>query len=396
MSVEMGDRLRKGAETSSARMRPNLTVIVAPRFLEMSPAGAAAAGLLSSAQRIPLLLTEELTPAMLPGSGVVVVQVDPTVPSSMGRIEKLRARSPDLSIVVALEKTDLRLVRTLIRGGVSDAISLPLEEDELLQAVLAAAEQSREEVGLAPLVAVVRPLGGGGATTFVTHLAAGFAEAGHSCCLVDLDVQLGRATEVLGFAPRRTVADLLDAGTAIDETLLDAVIQRHSSGLGLVAAPSDIIPIESVDRDQLLRVLDLVRSQYDFVFVDLPPSLSNWSLTLLAQSDEILLLTEQGLSSLRQAKRLLGLFRSVGIDDKAVSVVVNRAQNKLFGSINTSDVEQALGKDILGVLRPDEDTIKVAQDQGLLVHELRGKSGYARDVRALVEKVRDRIAGAQE
>ncbi len=394
MSIEMGDRLRKGAGVSSARVRGDLTLIAAPRFL-IADGSSAAASLLDGARQVPLELTDELTPAMVPARGVVVVQVDPTVPSSMSRIEKLRTRNPELSVIVALEKTDLRLVRTLIRGGVADAISLPFDEDELLQAVLASAEQVKEETRLAPLVAVVRPLGGGGATTLVTHLAASFAEAGHTSCLIDLDVQLGRATEVLGMTPRRTVADLLDAGTAIDDTLLDAVIQRHASGLALIAAPSDIIPIESVDRDQLTRVLDLVRRQHDFVFVDLPASLTNWSLSLLAQANEILLVTEQGLSSLRQSKRLLGLFRSVGIDDAAVSVVVNRAQNKLFGSINTSDVEQALGKDILGVLRPDDSNMKVAQDQGLLVHEVRGKSGYAADVRALVEKIHERAAMGQ-
>jgi pilus assembly protein CpaE len=391
MSIEMGDRLRKRAGVSSVRVRGDLTLIVAPRFMDMASSGAAA-GLFDGARKISLALTEELTSALVPASGVVVVQVDPTVPSSMARIEKLRACNPELSVIVALEKTDLRLVRTLIRGGVSDAISLPFEEDELLQAVLAAAEQVKEESRLAPLVAVVRPLGGGGATTLVTHLAASFAEAGHTSCLVDLDVQLGRATEVLGMAPRRTVADLLDAGSAIDLTLLNAVIQRHASGLSVIAAPSEIIPIESVDRDQLNRVLDLVRSQHDFVFVDLPASLTNWSLSLLANADEILLVTEQGLSSLRQAKRLLDLFRSVAIEDTSVSLVVNRAQKKLFGSINTSDVEQALGKGILGVLRPEDRDIMVAQDQGLLVQEIRGKSGYAADVRALVEKIHERTA----
>ncbi|MCZ8368374.1 MAG: AAA family ATPase [Porphyrobacter sp.] len=389
MSVEMGDRLRKKAGVSSVRVRGELTLIVAPRFMAMDQSSAVT-NLLDGARQVPLELTDELTPMMVPASGVVVVQVDPTVPSSMNRIEKLRTRNPDLSVIVALEKTDLRLVRTLIRGGVSDAISLPFDGDELLQAVLASAEQVKEETRLAPLVAVVRPLGGGGATTLVTHLAAAFAEAGHTSCLVDLDVQLGRASEVLGIASRRTIADLLDAGSAIDETLLDAVMQHHASGLGVIAAPSEIIPIEAVDRDQLNRVLELVRRQHDFVFVDLPASLTNWSLSLLANADEILLVTEQGLSSLRQSKRLLGLFRSVGIDDATVSVVVNRAQNRLFGSINTSDVEQALGKDILGVLRPDEANIKVAQDQGLLVQEVRGKSGYSADVRALVDKIRGR------
>lgn len=390
MSIDLGDQLRKGQVAASARVRRDLTVFVARELIDRSGLRVGT-GLLGDARMVPLGIADEITPAMVPNSGVVVVQVDPTVPSSMRRIETLRVANPELSIIVALEQTDLRLVRTLIRSGVSDAISLPIAEDELLQAILAVAEQAKDETRNAPLIAVVRPLGGGGATTFVTHLAAAFAEDGHNSCLIDLDLQLGRATEVLGMAPRRTVTDILDAGLAMDETLLDAVIQRHGSGLNVIAAPSEIIPIEAVSRDQVLRMLDLVRNQHDYVFVDLPASLTNWSLSLLAQADAILLLTEQGLSSLRQAKRLLGLFQSVGIDEAVVSVVVNRAHNKLFGAINTSAVEEALGKDIFGVLRPDDSNIKVAQDQGLLVHEARGKSGYAGDVRALKQKLADCI-----
>ena len=393
MSIEMDDRIRKGAGASSSCIRGDLTLFVAPNFLNLNPTSAASR-LLDGARKVPLELTDALALKLIPACGVVVVQIDPSVPSTMARIERIRAHNADLSIIVALEKTDLRLVRTLIRGGVSDAISLPFDEDELLQAVLAASENVDLNAGLAPLIAVMRPLGGGGATTLVTHLAAAFAEAGHASCLIDLDVQLGRATEVLGLAPRRTIADLLEAGPTIDATLLNAVIESHGSGLGLIAAPADIIPIESVDRDQLDRVLELVRRRHSFVFVDMPASLTNWSLSLLAQADQILLVTEQGLSSLRQAKRLLGLFRSVGIEDAAVSVVVNRAQNKLFGAINTSDVEQALGKEIFGALRPDESNLQVAQDQGLLVHEIRGKKGYAGDVRALVDTIRG-VIGAQ-
>ena len=389
----MGNELRKTAVSALSRVRPELALIVAPSFADISHF-ADASGLLNSARVIPLELTDGLPPENLPSNGVVVVQVDPTVPSSMNRIDELRARSPGLSVVVAFEQTDIRLVRTLIRGGVADAISLPLEEDELLQAVLAAAQTNDQDVRQAPVVAVIRPLGGGGATTMVTHLAASFAASGCNTCLIDLDLQLGRASEVLGLSPRRTIADLFEAGETIDEMLLEAVLQRHSSGLNVIAAPTEIFPIEAVGRDQLQRVINLVRHEHELVFIDFPASLTNWSLSLLANADEIIMLVEQGLSSLRQGKRLLDLFSAVGIESSAVSVVVNRARNKLFGSINTSDVEGALGRDILGVLRPDEGSLKVAQDQGLLVHEVRGKSGYAGDIHNLVEKIRQRLGRA--
>ena len=75
MSVEMSDRLRKMAGVSTARMRGDLTLIVAPRFMAMDRSSAASS-LLDGARQVPLELTDELTPMMVPSSGVVVVQVD--------------------------------------------------------------------------------------------------------------------------------------------------------------------------------------------------------------------------------------------------------------------------------------------------------------------------------
>ncbi len=395
MTIEMRDQLTRDVTATSRRLQKDLTVIAASRFIAPLQ-GQGAGSLLKGARLVTLEPAEELTPALLPAGGVLVVEIDPAVPSSMARVEQIRGWSPNLALVVALEATDLRLVRTLVRGGVLDVVSLPLQEDEVLQAVLSAAEIDTSEAGLAPVMAIGRPLGGGGATTLTTHLAASFADSGYACCLIDLDIQSGRATEVLGLSPRRTLTDLLDAGTAIDETLLDAVVQRHSSGLNVIAAPSEIIPIESVDLEQILRIIGLARRRFAHVFLDMPASLTNWSLSLLAAANEIILVTEQSISSLRQGRRLLNLFGSVGIEDATVSVVVNRAQNKLFGTINTSDVEQALGKPVLGVLRPDEANIKVAQDQGLLVHEVRGKSGYAADIARLADKIRARMAEGSE
>jgi pilus assembly protein CpaE len=95
------------------------------------------------------------------------------------------------------------------------------------------------------------------------------------------------------------------------------------------------------------------------------------------------MVVEQNLASLRQARRRLDLFRNVGIDSRIVSVVVNRIEKRLFGKISLSDVAHALGHDVLLGLHVDAQSIGIAQDQGLLVSEVRPKSPYAADVAKL-------------
>lgn len=352
---------------------------------------------LADAKLVPLDNDEEITEAHLIGTGILVVQIDPQVPKSMRRISRIRSLRPDLPQIVAIEKADIRLVRTLVREGVADVVSLPLDREELFQAAATVAEiQAGERAArsaLAPLVAVTRALGGSGATTLATHLAAELARRPASVCIFDLDIQFGRVAEVLGLSPRRNLTDLLDAGVRADSAFLHSVAAEHATGFSVIAAPSEILPVEAVDAEQLRRVIELARHEFDYVLLDIPSNLTNWSLSVLAEADSIILLVEQNLASLRQARRRLDLFGSVGIDSKNVSVVVNRIEKRLFGTIGMSDVERALNHEVLCGLYADRQNIGLAQDQGVLVSELRQKSQFAKDVKSLAEQLAARLAG---
>lgn len=379
------------------RLPAPLTVLAASEQLDALRA-ARGAPWIEDANLISLELHEEITDEHLFGAGILVLQVDPTVPASMARVERVRALRPTLPQIVALESADVRLVRTLLREGVADVVALPLSPEELLQAAIAVVEvraaRDGSRAGVAPLVAVCRALGGGGATTLVTHLAATLADSGAAepnVCLFDLDIQFGRVAEVLGLSPKRSLTDLLEAGARLDEAVFKSVVASHSSGVAVIAAPQDIVPLESLDTEQLRRSITLARREYDFVLADMPSNLTNWSLSMLAEADSIVMLVEQNLASLRQAKRRLDLFESVGIDSRIVSVVVNRVERRLFGTIGMADVERALARDVLCTLHVDKQNIGIAQDQGLLVKDVRSKTSYGTDVSKLADILRQRI-----
>ena len=331
----------------------------------------------------------------LNSSEIVIVQMDPSVPESMGRIGKIHALRPDMQIIVALDHADMRLVRTLVREGVSDVVSLPLQPEEILQAALAILEvRNKRSVTDGRLISVTRAIGGTGATTLVTHLARHFAQDGAgagNCCIIDLDIQFGRVAEVLGVSPKRNLGDLLEAGDRLDGAFFKSIAVESEHGVAVLAAPQEIAPLEAIDPAQLRRILDIARQEYEFVFVDLPSNLANWTLSLLAQSDLIVMLVEQSIPSLRQARRRIDLFKSVGLNTRNIEVVVNRIERRLFSTISLADVAQALGVDVTAGLALDAQNIPVAQDQGVLVDRVRSKSRYAQDVAELAQVLRDRL-----
>lgn len=373
-----------------------LTVIAAGEQIEALQK-ALGASWLGDVTLTALALDEAVTDDHLGDAEIVVLQTDPAEPASLERIHALRSRRPQVAQIVALDNADMRLVRTLVREGVADVVGLPLDPEELLQAAVAIIEvrsaKAEQLVAKAPLIAVTRALGGSGATTVLTHLAERFAIAAGSqgCCIIDLDVQFGRVAEMLGLDPRRSLADLLEAGNRLDGAFLRSVAVARDPRLSVIAAPPDIVPLEAIDAKQLLNVIHVARQEFGFVFVDMPSNLTNWALTVAARADELVFVVEQSLSSLRQARRRIDLFRNVGIDPRRIALVVNRTERRLFGTISMSDVSAALGIEAMGGLSADNQSLPDAQDQGLLVDQVRPKSAFAADVGKLADRLLARI-----
>ena len=149
-------------------------------------------------------------------------------------------------------------------------------------------------------------VGGAGATSLLTQVAVRFAEreaaAGREVCLVDLDVQFGDAAFQLGLRPKLSVADLLDAAGRLDGALARSAAVQHPSGLNVIAAPPQMLPLEALQSDQLIEIVDRCESEFGTVLLDLPANWTNWSLSLLARSDLVLLVVDPSLPSLHRAR----------------------------------------------------------------------------------------------
>lgn len=334
-------------------------------------------------------------------SGIIVFEVDPSVPRSMERIRKLHTIRPGMPQVVAMKDVDLKLVRTLVREGVADVVELPFAAEEILQTVVAVLEtlgkNSEQAVELAPVIAVTRAVGGSGATTIASHLAASLADdpSHPRVCVFDLDIQSGRMSEVLGLSPRRSLTDLLEAGRRIDASLLQSVAERHASGVSVIAAPSEIIPLEAVKAEDLARVMEVARAEFDYVVLDLPSNLTNWTLNVLSKADSVIMVVEQTLASLRQARRRLDLFKTLGLDHRLIKIVVNKSEKKFFSAISMSDVEQALGRPVAAGITLDHATLAAAQDQGVLARTIKRKSAFVSDIEGLSETIVATVEGSQ-
>ena len=145
---------------------------------------------------------------------------------------------------------------------------------------------------LAKIIAVTNQKGGVGKTTTAVNLSALVAEAGKRVLIVDIDPQ-GNATSGLGKADTdsNTVYEVLlgeaPAKDAIVETDFGP-LHLMPTAIELAGAEIELVSVEN--REGLLKAaLTTLRDDYDYIFIDCPPSLSLLTLNALTAADSVLI-----------------------------------------------------------------------------------------------------------
>jgi chromosome partitioning protein len=151
------------------------------------------------------------------------------------------------------------------------------------------------------IITVANQKGGVGKTTTTMNLGVALAKAGKRVLLVDSDPQ-ANLTSYLGVQPGsesfpslRTLDEIYLAKRPLDKAALREFITPTSSGVDLIGSSKDLSGVEyylfnRTDKElALARFFAAIRADYDFIFIDTPPSLNLLTLNALCASDRILI-----------------------------------------------------------------------------------------------------------
>jgi len=198
------------------------------------------------------------------------------------------------------------------------------------------------------IIAIANQKGGVGKTTTCVNLAASMAATKRKVLIIDLDPQ-GNATMGSGvdkYEVVHTAYDLL-----IDELPISQVIETDTSGgFDLVAANSDVTAAEVklmtfFSRETRLKAaLKDVKDQYDYIFIDCPPSLNMLTVNAMTAADSVLIPMQCEYYALE------GLTALIDTISKLVSVV--NADLKIEGILRTMyDPRNRLSTDVSDQLK---------------------------------------------
>jgi Flp pilus assembly CpaE family ATPase len=284
------------------------------------------------------------------------------------------------------------IVETGLRVGAADVLVLPQPPETVLFALRKAAIASAGSRELGKVVTVFSPKGGSGKTVLATNLAVSVHRSGILTLLLDFDLQFGDAALTLAVPPRATIADLAASSGDIDPDKLRAFVSTDGrASLAVLPAPKRPEEAQVIGQGELHALLDTARKAYSAVIVDTGPLFDAAMLAALDRTDELLLVCNPEVTSLKNVRIGLETIDRLGFPRQRVSLVANRIG--AAGAVSRREIEEALEAEIAFEL-PDDPTIPSAINRATPIVLAEPTSRFSRAVSALADSLFADVATA--
>lgn len=337
----------------------------------------------------------------------------------LSTIGDLITRTKDMGIRVILIADELSPIalHQLLKLGADDFVPYPLPEGALHDAIeriraAAANPALLEEAANAggpggklrsgkpgDKEGVIMPVhglaGGVGSSTFAVNLAWELATVDKKrtpkVCLLDLDFQFGSASTYLDLPRRDAVYEMLSDMENTDDEAFKQTLLTFNDKISVLTAPADILPLDLVSAEDIERLVTLAQRNFDFVIIDMPTTLVQWTEVVLGMSQVYFGMLELDLRSAQNTLRLIRALKAEDLPHEKIRYTLNRAPKftDMASKSRAKRMAESLDIDLSLHLPDGGKQVPQSCDHGLPISETSSKNPLRREISKLAQSLID-------
>jgi len=247
---------------------------------------------------------------------------------------------------------------------------------------------------MAKIIAITNQKGGVGKTTTSVNLTAILADMGQRVLVIDLDPQ-GNTTSGLGMeAGEKSIYEVIMGRLTMKEAVQQTEWKNLSivgSDIRLAGAELELVNVEKREF-RLKTAIKAIEKDFDFVFIDCPPSLSLLTINALAATDKVLIPIQceyyalEGVTSLMNTIQRVKKTVNPRIDIEGILLTMLDGRTNL-GLQVVDQVKKHFKKQVFATTIPRSVRLGEAPSHGEPIHIYDGRSAGAVAYRALAQEV---------
>lgn len=261
--------------------------------------------------------------------------------------EVLNLCGPNVVVIAVGEENDIGLYRDLAMFGVADYLVKPVTTEVLRRVISIQTrgtprDTQRQRIG--KIICVTGARGGVGTTTFATNLSWMLSgEAGRRTAILDLDLQCGAVTLMLGLRNSIGFMEALRNPHRVDDLFLDRTMVKKTDKLMVLSAEEPLEEDAHFDPAALDAVLRILQQRFHYVIMDLPRRPGARYRQVLERSAIQIILATPTVAALRDVMRISHLIGREDLGQRAL-LIMNHTSPAARSEVPRTDFEKTIGR----------------------------------------------------
>ena len=299
---------------------------------------------------------------------VLLVEIAAIRSDLTNALKAIKKAAPQTKIIALHPSDDPQIILAALRAGANEFVSPPYGDSfgPALSRVIESQKDERSPERRGKVVGFLSAKGGCGATTLACHIAADLQrQTSKQVLLADLDLTSGMVGFLMKTAGNYSILDAISNLPRLDESLWKALISKYKPGIDVIASPEDFSYEHAPSGDELRQAIRFMRTQHDWIVLDLGRSLNEVVAALYGELDELFLISVLEVSALHGLKAITQKLRDRGEDLTKLEVVLNRTPKMM--DITQEELQKVIGRPLYAMLPNDYPSLYQSYSAGTLL-----------------------------